>query len=68
VHQNSVENCELHALWRFYRGFLTSMSIYIPLNILLSLGRRSLRKSLNKIFWGSTRSSAFLASYITLNW
>lgn len=68
VHQNSVSNCELHALWRFYRGFLTSLSIYVPLNALLSLGRRNLRQSASKIIGGSIRSSVFLAAYITLNW
>ncbi|ANB11617.1 hypothetical protein AWJ20_4438 [Sugiyamaella lignohabitans] len=68
IHQNSFENCELHALWRFYRGFITSMSIYFPLNVLLSLRSKSFVKSLPRILIGSSRSSVFLAAYITLNW
>lgn len=68
VHQNSVHNCEMHALWRFYRGVLTAMSIYVPLNALLSLSAKSWSKAAHKICISSLRSSVFLALYIMLNW
>ncbi|VVT44008.1 uncharacterized protein SAPINGB_P000256 [Magnusiomyces paraingens] len=69
VHANSFESCEKHALWRFYRGMKTASMVYLPLNIFLSL--RQKEKLLPKILGiikRTIRSSAFLASFIALNW
>lgn len=68
VHQNSFSNCEMHALWRFYRGVLTAMTIYMPLNALLSITSKSWKRAAHRIFVSSLRSSVFLALYIMLNW
>jgi hypothetical protein len=69
VHKNQFTSCEMHALWRFYRGFITAMTIYIPLNAVLSLaGRKSWKQMTRKVVVSSTRSSAFLGMFIMLNW
>ena len=77
VHGNACTNCELHALWRFYRGFKAAMLIYVPLNLLLVLRRPNrgnnsrlhyLRNSLKQVLKGSSKSAAFLGTFIALNW
>lgn len=68
VHSNITDNCELHALWRFYRGFCTAMTIYLPINVVVSLISKSWSKAWKQVFIGSARSSIFLATFITLNW
>lgn len=70
IHANSTGNCELHALWRFSRGFSTAMLIYVPLNLLLTLkrGQRLSLHALRHILQGAARSSAFLASFIFFCW
>lgn len=68
VHSNVTDSCEVHALWRFYRGFYTALSIYLPINVLMSLISRSWKKAWMQVILGSARSSVFLATFITLNW
>lgn len=69
VHQNRFENCELHALWRFYRGFVFAMSIYLPVNVVLQLlNHASSKTGMVRAVKNSSRSSAFLATFILLNW
>lgn len=68
VHRNVTDNCEVHALYRFYRGFTTAISIYLPLNVLVALPSLSWKKAWKRIIFSSSRSSAFLAAFITLNW
>lgn len=70
VHANSYKSCEVHALWRFYRGMKSSMMIYLPLNVLIAFRQRGITKQklLFKIVTKSLQSSAFLATFIALNW
>lgn len=71
IHAFVTSNCELHALWRFCRGFLFSIKLYGSINLLMLLlsGRKGI--SLKKFFRhlvSSMRSSAFLGSFIALCW
>lgn len=70
IHSNATSNCELHALWRFYRGFSTAFLIYVPLNLLLTVKRGDplTLAALRGILKSSSRSSAFLATFILLCW
>jgi hypothetical protein len=77
VHATVSHNCEVHAAWRFWRGFKTGfLYIYLPLNLLLSFKKlraaRGSRANLGRIFAdlvrNSATSSAFLGSFIMLNW
>ncbi|CAN6657413.1 hypothetical protein TRVA0_030S00100 [Trichomonascus vanleenenianus] len=68
VHNNISNNCEVHFLYRWCRGFLTALSIYAPINVAVALIGRNWRKAWKKILFSSTRSSAFLATFIVLNW
>ncbi len=77
VHATVSHNCEVHAAWRFWRGFKTGfLYIYLPLNLLLSLKRlkaaRGSRTNLGRIVAdlvrNSATSAAFLGSFIMLNW
>ena len=64
VHMGSTSSCEKHALARFWRGFKFSMSMYLPLQLVLRLRSPSL-KSLKSAFAGAAGSSAFLAAFIS---
>lgn len=80
VHANTYKSCEIHSLWRFWRGMKSAMLIYLPLNTVLSLRKLGSSKTskegrgrqklgiLYQIILKSLRSSAFLASFIALNW
>lgn len=77
VHATVSHNCEVHAAWRFWRGFKTAfLYIYLPLNLVLSLKRlRVARKSginmsdiVFNLLKNSATSSAFLGGFIMLNW
>lgn len=65
VHMGTGISCEYHAISRFRRAFLWSMSTYLPLNILL-VARRPNKQGLIRAFTSSSRSSAFLSAFITL--
>lgn len=70
VHTAVSNNCEIHALWRFYRGFLAAIRIYLPLNMLLAVrsGRFMTLKGWKIILKNSIRSSSFLGFFIFLSW
>jgi hypothetical protein len=65
VHMGVGPNCELHALSRFFRSFLWAFSTYLPLNLALTL-RNPSKKGFNRAVVSSTRSSAFLGTFIAL--
>jgi hypothetical protein len=61
----SGPNCEYHALSRLLTGFTWAFSTYLPLNLLLAL-RNPNKRALIRAVKSSTRSSAFLGSFIAL--
>jgi hypothetical protein len=65
VHMGTGKNCEWHALRRFLRAFKFSMAMYLPLNILVR-ARSPSRKAAVQALKDAARSSAFLASFISL--
>lgn len=65
VHAFKCKNCELHALWRFWRGFVFAVKVYAPLNGLVWLLRRPPVLELVK---STLRSLLFLGAYIGLYW
>ncbi|KAK6201368.1 uncharacterized protein RJT21DRAFT_120422 [Scheffersomyces amazonensis] len=71
VHAYKTSNCELHALWRFTRGFTFALKVYGPLNALLLLfpnKRVSFLHRVMKSIKSTARSSAFLGAFIGLYW
>lgn len=71
VHQGCGSNCELHALWRFRRGFVRALGVYAPLQAFILF--RSLRASKTvkvdaviKVALDAARSSAFLGGFVAL--
>ncbi|KAL7963571.1 hypothetical protein V8C34DRAFT_265979 [Trichoderma compactum] len=65
VHMGCGPSCEYHAINRFLRSWKWSMLTYLPLALALQL-RNPRRINLVKAITGSTRSSTFLATFITL--
>lgn len=65
VHMGCGSSCEYHAISRFLRSWKWSMLTYLPLALALQL-RNPKRIDLMKAITGSTRSSTFLATFITL--
>ncbi|KAM0463597.1 hypothetical protein ACHAPV_002135 [Trichoderma viride] len=65
VHMGCGPSCEHHAISRFLRSWKWSMLTYLPLALALQL-RNPKRIDLMKAITGSTRSSTFLAAFITL--
>ncbi|EHK49015.1 uncharacterized protein TrAtP1_000401 [Trichoderma atroviride] len=65
VHMGCGPSCEYHAISRFLRSWKWSMLTYLPLALALQL-RNPKRIDLMKAITGSTRSSTFLATFITL--
>ncbi|KAI0484152.1 hypothetical protein GGR56DRAFT_11459 [Xylariaceae sp. FL0804] len=63
VHMGCGPSCERHALSRFARSFRWSMATYVPLNL---LARKKSLRGLRAALLSAARSSAFLASFITL--
>lgn len=71
VHAFVTSNCELHALWRFARGFMFSMKLYGSINLvmlLISKRKGSFWKKFTRAFFSAVRSSSFLGSFIALSW
>lgn len=71
VHAFKTNNCELHALWRFIRGFCFAIKIYGPLNGLMLLFPIKNQKMQNRIIYAiksSIRSSCFLGAFISFYW
>ncbi|KAL7937507.1 hypothetical protein V8C35DRAFT_182119 [Trichoderma chlorosporum] len=65
VHMGCGPSCEYHAISRFLRSWKWSMLTYLPLALALQL-RNPKRINLVKAVTGATRSSTFLATFITL--
>ncbi|KAM0258250.1 hypothetical protein ACHAQJ_003892 [Trichoderma viride] len=65
VHMGCGSSCEYHAMSRFLRSWKWSMLTYLPLALALQL-RNPKKINLMKAITGSTRSSTFLATFITL--
>ncbi|GFP54113.1 hypothetical protein ACSS6W_001774 [Trichoderma asperelloides] len=65
VHMGCGPSCEYHAMSRFLRSWKWSMLTYLPLALALQL-RNPKKIDLMKAITGSTRSSTFLATFITL--
>ncbi|PHH65157.1 hypothetical protein CDD81_3288 [Ophiocordyceps australis] len=65
VHMGSGPSCEHFALSRFCLSWKWSMCTYLPLALALQL-RKPSRNSLLGALLSASRSSAFLAAYITL--
>lgn len=65
VHMGTGPSCEYHALSRFVRSFRWSMTMYLPLNLLLVV-RHPNRKGLARALVSASRSSAFLSTFIAL--
>ncbi|KAB8288172.1 hypothetical protein EYC80_010178 [Monilinia laxa] len=67
VHMGSGPNCEFHAISRFYKSFLWSSSMYLPLNLALLLrSPKPSKHTITRALQSSARSSAFLSTFITL--
>lgn len=65
VHAFKCKSCELHALWRFQRGFIFALKVYGPLNAVMWLIRRGL---VLRAVVSTMRSLAFLGAFIGLYW
>ncbi|KAI3405881.2 hypothetical protein KGF56_001489 [Candida oxycetoniae] len=70
VHAFKCKSCEIHALWRFWRGFKFAMTVYTPLNLLMLLFKSKVKISrrLVRAIKSSIRSSCFLGAYIGFYW
>lgn len=71
VHAFKTDSCELHALWRFVRGFSFAMKIYGPLNGLMLLFPMKNQKMSQRLLYAlksAMRSSAFLGAFISFYW
>lgn len=71
VHAFKTPNCELHALWRFVRGFQFAFKLYGGINLFMLLIPRRKSTIASRLFSSlksSVRSSCFLATFIFLNW
>lgn len=70
VHAFTTKSCELHALWRFWRGFKFALGVYAPLNLLMLIFPLKTNKTVRliRVLKSSIRSSCFLGTYIGLYW
>lgn len=70
VHAFQCKSCELHALWRFWRGFKFAMTVYGPLNLFMLVFPLQVKTStrLLRALKSSFRSSCFLGAFIGLYW
>ncbi|KAF5875346.1 putative integral membrane protein [Botrytis fragariae] len=67
VHMGAGPSCEFHAVSRFYKSFIWSASMYLPLNLALIFRNPKVsKKALTHALKSSARSSAFLSTFITL--
>ncbi|KAK4101420.1 hypothetical protein N658DRAFT_471227 [Parathielavia hyrcaniae] len=77
VHMGCGPSCELHAVSRFARSFRWAMVTYLPLSLVLAArglrrsssnnaNTRNVQPALRSALLSSTRSSSFLATFITL--
>ncbi|WPK23956.1 hypothetical protein PUMCH_001206 [Australozyma saopauloensis] len=71
VHAFLTKNCELHALWRFARGFTFAIKLYGSVNfvmLLLSKDKKNFARKLLRASLNAARSSCFLGTFIALCW
>ncbi|CAK9435582.1 uncharacterized protein LODBEIA_P03090 [Lodderomyces beijingensis] len=70
VHAFVSKSCEVHALWRFWRGFKFAITVYLPLNLLMQSFKSNTKFSekLWRALKSSTRSSCFLGAFIGFYW
>ncbi|RCK60645.1 hypothetical protein Cantr_08113 [Candida viswanathii] len=70
VHAFTTKSCELHALWRFWRGFKFALGVYAPLNLLMLIFPLKVKMSARilRALKSSLRSSCFLGAYIGFYW
>ncbi|ODV77634.1 uncharacterized protein CANTADRAFT_56314 [Suhomyces tanzawaensis NRRL Y-17324] len=71
VHAFQTKNCELHALWRFWRGFEFAIKLYGPLNaIMLLIPKKNVTMQVRivRAIQSSLRSSCFLGTFIGFYW
>ncbi|KAG5417428.1 hypothetical protein I9W82_005062 [Candida metapsilosis] len=70
VHAFRSKSCEVHALWRFWRGFKFAITVYGPLNLFMLVFPSKIKtsKRLLRAFKSSIRSSCFLGAFIGLYW
>ncbi|CUM67868.1 uncharacterized protein PRCAT00005577001 [Priceomyces carsonii] len=71
VHAFKTNSCEVHALWRFLRGFSFAMKIYGPLNalmLLVPIKNAKMKSRIIRSIKSTFRSSFFLGAFIGLYW
>ncbi|EED15500.1 integral membrane protein [Talaromyces stipitatus ATCC 10500] len=66
VHMGCGPNCEWHALSRFIRSFKFAMLTNLPLQLILRVRAKQPATTLNRAVKDATRSSTFLALFISL--
>ncbi|KAJ5598741.1 hypothetical protein N7537_008825 [Penicillium hordei] len=66
VHMGCGPSCEKHALSRFAKTFKFACATYIPLQIVFRLRRMKSATALRRALSDAARSSAFLASFVSL--
>lgn len=66
VHMACGPSCEKHALSRFAKTFKFACATYIPLQIVFRLRRMKSATALRRALSDAARSSAFLASFVSL--
>ena len=66
VHMDCGPNCEVHAITRFARTFKVACATYIPLQLAFRPRAIKSTKLLAHVLSDAMRSSAFLASFVTL--
>ena len=64
-HSGAGRSCEVHAMSRFWRSFIFSLRLYLPLQLIAKIRHPNLQ-SLKAALRGAVRSSSFLASFVTL--
>lgn len=70
VHAFQTPNCELHALWRFARGFKFGFKLYGTINTVMLLFPKKIKMvtRILRAIQSTVRSSCFLATFIMLDW
>ncbi|KAJ6788951.1 hypothetical protein PWT90_04188 [Aphanocladium album] len=67
-HAGQGITCEERAIRRFVKAWRKAMFTYLPLALAFRLRRRLSQKAILRSFFSASRSSAFLATYITLSY
>ena len=67
VHGGHFISCETHAIYRWRKGFVSALMVYVPLNLLLLARRPTWRRAVRKAA-SACRSSCFIATFIASIW